>query len=80
MSGTLVTVEMTEIKHVSNVKKGNHSLPLCQNIVNGIYISLLCERNLFRNVLQMCHQECIFWYILQEEMLDEQFLVIFTIV
>jgi hypothetical protein len=37
MSGTLVTAEMTEIKHVSNVKKRNHSLPLCQNIVNGIY-------------------------------------------
>jgi hypothetical protein len=36
MSGTLVTAEMTEIKHVSNVKKLNHSLPLCQNIVNGI--------------------------------------------
>jgi hypothetical protein len=41
MSGTLVTVEMTEIKHVSNVKKGNHSLPLCQNIVNGIYVTKL---------------------------------------
>jgi hypothetical protein len=47
MSGTLVTAEMTEIKHVSNVKKLNHSLPLCQNIVNGIYISndqLICNR------------------------------------
>jgi hypothetical protein len=43
MSGTLLTAEMTEIKHVSNFKKLNHSLPLCQNIVNGIYVPDLTE-------------------------------------
>jgi hypothetical protein len=43
MSGTLVTAEMTEIKHVSNFKKLNHSLPLCQNIVNGIRDFDYCE-------------------------------------
>jgi hypothetical protein len=47
---------MTEIKHVSNVKKLNHSLPLCQNIVNGIYIlphfvNAKYNLNFFKDVL-----------------------------
>jgi hypothetical protein len=46
MSGTLVS----EIS-VSNVKKLNHGLPLCQNNVNGVYVETFMKPlQYFRNV------------------------------